>query len=249
MKRLFIGIVATFLVVGIITLVFQRQTEARLRDEIGRLRRENSALDRLGRENRRLAESQVPHEELERLRNDQGDLQQMRAAYATLKTRMRVQTLGRAVHEPPKPLASGMTPVESLANAGTATPDAAARSFFWAVAQIDPDAMAKQLVFSADSRAKADTLFASLDEATRKVLGTPERMMATFFVEMYGRTTGLQVLGCDLNPSSDTAWWKAKIQTATGRLHDVDFPVQRSIDGWHVVILPYWIDGWSQYLH
>ena len=237
------------LAVGIVTLLFQRQAQARLRDDIARLRRQNSAMDRLRRENQRLAVSLVPSEELERLRHDQSDLQRMRAAIATLKAHVRLQTLARAVNDPAKPLAPGMTPVESLTNAGMGTPDAAARSFFWAVAQIDPDAMAKQLTFSGDARAKVAALFASLDEATRKEIGTPERLMATFFVEMYGRTTGLQVLGCDQSQSPDWVVWRAKVQTASGRLHDVDFPVQRSADGWHEVILAPWIDNWSQYLH
>ena len=249
MKKLSIGVVVTLLAVGIITLVHQRQTHARLRDDIARLRRQNSAIDRLRRENQRLAGSLVPPEELKRLRSDQDDLQQMRAAIATLKTRVRVQTLGRTVNDPAKPLAPGMTPIESLTNAGMGTPDAAARSFFWAVAQIDPDAMAKQLVFYGDARAKVDALFASLDEPTREKIGSPERMMATFFVEMYGRTTGLQLLGYDQSQSPDWVVWRAKVQTTSGRLHDVDFPVQRSADGWHEVILAPWVDDWSHYLH
>ena len=38
------------------------------------------------------------------------------------------------------------------------------------------------------------------------------------------------------------------MQTAGGRLRDVDFPIQRTADGWREVIEAFWIDNWSQYL-
>ena len=34
----------------------------------------------------------------------------------------------------------------------------------------------------------------------------------------------------------------------SGRLRDVDFPIQRTADGWREVIEAFWIDNWSQYL-
>jgi hypothetical protein len=248
MRKLAIGIFATLLVAGIFTLLLQRETQARLRDEIARFCRQNSALGRIRRENQRLAESQIPSAELARLRNDQRDLPQMRSALASAKLQLMMQTQFQAANGPPKPLAGGMTPVASLTDAGQGTPHAAAQSFFWAVGQIDPDAMAKQLEFAAEARAKADALFASFDEATRQRIGTPEKMMAIFFVEMYGRTTGLQVLGYNQAQAADWGAWRVKVQTASGRLHDVDFPVHQSADGWHEVILPHWIDDWSRYL-
>ena len=248
MKKRSIWLFGALLAAGVIQFALQQQAQARLRDEIAVLGRQKPAWARLRRENQRLTASLVPREELERLRREQSELEHLRAALATTRTRIKVQAEAHAANDPPKPLAPGMTPVASLTIAGLDTPTAAVLSFFWAVAQIDADALAKQLVFSPDARIKAEALFASLDEASRQRLGTPEKMMGVFFVEMFARTSGLQIVGYDPTPPPDFSAWRAKVQTAGGRLRDVDFPIQRTADGWREVIEAFWIDNWSQYL-
>ena len=140
-----------------------------------------------------------------------------------------------------------MISVESLLNAGAATPAAAAQTFFWAVTQVDPDAMAKQLVFGDDSRPKADALFASLDATTRERIGTPEKLLSMFFTALYGRVTGLQMVDLD-RLAPDAQGWNVKVQTASGKLSEVGFPLRRLGDGWREEVPVGMVDYCSYYL-
>lgn len=248
MRRVAIGILATVLAAGAIAFLAGSQARARLRAEIALLRRENSTSARLQRDNQRLRAALVTPEELQRMRDHQANLGNMRSALAAAQMQLRVQAQARTVNDPPQPLAPGMTPLTGLTETGQATPQAAAQSFFRAVAQIDPDALAKQLEFDDDARKKANDLFNSYDEATRQRIGSPERMMAIFFAEYYGRVAGMQTPDYLQSPAPDWGYWRAKLQTSSGRLNEAYFPVHRSPDGWREVILPFWIDGWSQYL-
>jgi type II secretory pathway pseudopilin PulG len=252
MKKLAVGILATLLAAGIIQLALQRQAQAPLRDEISRLHRQSRTIDRMRQENQHLAGFAVPPVELENLRNDQQELARRRAELVILKNRLQTPVRARTVNDTAnaplsKPLAPGMMPLENLANAGTGTPLAAAQTFFWAVAQVDPDVMVNQLVFSEASRAKAEKLLAALDDDTRAKMDTPEKLMALYLVGLLGRVSGVQVLGQE-DQGADRAVWNVKLQMASGRLKDFSFPVQRSADGWREEIPAGMIDHWSYYL-
>jgi len=233
---------------GSIAFVAGYRQQGRLEAEIARLQRQNSALDRLRREHQRLTASRVPPDELQRLRDHQANLGHLRAALATVRAKLEAQAETQTATEPPKPLAAGMIPVIGLPDAGQATPQAAVQSFFRAVGQVDPDALARQIEFDDAARTKANDLFNSYDDATRQRIGSPERMMAIFFAEYYGRVTGMQSPDFFQSPTPDWGVWRAKVQTSSGRVHDADFPVHRSADGWHEVITVPWIDNWSNYL-
>jgi hypothetical protein len=252
MTRLFLGTLLALLAAGLITLVVQRQSQSELRNEITALRRDGGEINRLRRENQRLTGRRVPPEELESLRSEQRELARLRSQAAELKDYLQLASRDQAPsREKPaptlKPLASGMIPVESLTDAGGATPAAAVQTFFWAVAQADPDAVAKQLVFGDAARTKADALFASLDAATRERIGTPEKLLAMFFTTLYGRVTGLQTVDLD-KLSPDAPVWNVKVQTASGKLSDVGFPLRRLSDGWREEVPVGMVDYCSYYL-
>jgi len=248
MRRITIGFLAAILAGGAIALVLEREAQARLRTEIAVLRRANSASNQLQQDNQLLTAAQVTPEELQRLCDNQANLENMRSTLAAAQRQLRVQAQAQTVNDPPKPLAAGMTSVANLPDAGQATPEAAAQSFFRAVAQIDPDALADQLEFDDDGRKKANALFNSYDEATRRRIGSPERMMAIFFAEYYGRVTGMQTPDYLQSPTPGWGYLRMKLQTSSGRLHDAYFLVHQSASGWHEVVQGYWIDNWSQYL-
>ena len=248
MTRLSIGVLFALLAAGLITLAVQHQSQSRLRTEITALRREGGEIARLRRDNLRLAELQVLPDELRNLRDKESEVARLRSQAAVLKDYL--QLAPRPEPPPPpsaKPLASGMIPVDDLLNAGAATPAAAARTFFWAVAQVDPDAMAKQLVFGDAARTKADALFASLDATTRERIGTPEKLLSMFFTALYGRVTGLQTVDLD-RLAPDAPVWNVKVQTASGKLSDVGFPLRRAGDGWREEVPVGMVDYCSYYL-
>ena len=252
MKKRFIGVLLPLLAAGLITLAVQRQSESRLRNEIAALHREGEEVSRLRRDNQRLTGSLVPTDELESLQTAERELARLRREAATLKDYLQLAARDRPPNRekpaaPPRPLPPGMIPMDDLTNAGTATPAAAARTFFWAIAQVDPDALASQLVFGEAARAKADALFASLDAATRERIGTPEKLLAVFFTSLYGRVTGLQ-LADQGNQAPDAPGWNVKVQTASGKLSEVTFPVRRLGDSWREEVPEGMVNYCSYYL-
>ena len=247
MKRLAIGAVITLLSGGAVALVLQHQAQARLRDEIASLRRQASQIGRLQREHQRLTGLLVPQEELDNLRDDQQELARLRPQLVSLKVHVQAEVLAQSVRGPPKPLAPGMVPLENLVDAGAGIPAAAAQTFFWAVAQVDPDTMAKQLVLGDAARAKAEALLAALDPTTREKMGTPEELMAVYLLGLLGRVSGVQVLG-QKEFGADRAVWNAKLQMASGRLNDFGFALRRTADGWREEIPAGMVDHWSNYL-
>jgi hypothetical protein len=240
MTKLSIGVFFALLAAGLITLAVQRQSQSRLRTEITALRREGGEVSRLRRENQRLSGTLVPPDELKSLRAEETELARLRGQAAALKDYFQLASADQAPPSPAaKPLTPGMISVESLLNAGAATPAAAAQTFFWAVTQVDPDAMAKQLVFGDDSRPKADALFASLDATTRERIGTPEKLLSMFFTALYGRVDRL---------APDAQGWNVKVQTASGKLSEVGFPLRRLGDGWREEVPVGMVDYCSYYL-
>ncbi|HTX64676.1 MAG TPA: hypothetical protein VMD31_02820 [Opitutaceae bacterium] len=253
MRKLALAILIALLAAGAVVLRQQSRTQARWREDIARERREHAALDRLRRDNESLAAALAPPRELAARRKSQdevkGDLERLRNGVTGLKQRLQWLQQINAALGPPKPLAAGMTPVEKLTNAGAATPTDAAQSFFWAVAQADPDAMARQIEFTDDARLKAQALFAQLSDAARAQFGSPEKIMAIYLTSMYGRATGYQLATTSYSPqAADYGGWKVTLQTASGSLHDVSFAVHRMPDGWHEVIAVGWVDEAARYL-
>jgi hypothetical protein len=252
MTRFSIGVLFALLLAGAITLVVQRQSQSKLRGEINSLRRENKEIGRLRRDNQRLTGTLEPPGELEILRNEQKELARLRSEAATLKEYLQLVSREQTpkTENPPsaaKPLVPGMIPVESLRNAGAETPAAAAQTFFWAVAQADPDALAKQLVFADAARSKAEELFGSLDAATQERIGTPEKLMALYFTTQYGRVTGFQIGDPDsLGP--EMTGWVVKVQTVSGKLSEVWFPIRHSGDGWREEVPAWMVYACSLYL-
>jgi hypothetical protein len=246
--RLFIGALFALLAAGLITLAVQRQSQSKLRSEVAALRREGREINRLRHDSQRLAGTLVSPEELRNLRDEETELARLRSEAATLKDYLQMASADQAPPPPTaKPLNPGMLPVESLTNAGAATPAAAAQTFFWAVAQVDPDAMAKQLVFGDAARTKADALLASLYATTRERIGTPEKLMAMFFTALLGRVTGLQTGDLEkLGPAAPV--WIVKVQTASGKLSDVGFPLRHLGDSWREEVPEGMVSYCSYYL-
>ncbi|HTT55663.1 MAG TPA: hypothetical protein VMF63_01020 [Opitutaceae bacterium] len=253
MQKPALALLLALLAAGVFVLRQQSRTQARWREDIAREQREHTALDRLRRDHESLAAALAPPDDLAARRDEQRQLEHelggLRANLTAQQQRLAQLTRMNSALGPAKPLAPGMTPVDQLTNAGAATPTDAAQSFFWAVAQADPDAMARQIEFTDDARSKAQALFAQLSEAARAQFGSPERIMAIYLTSMYGRATGYQLMTAESGShAADEGGWKATLQTASGSLHEVSFAVHRTTDGWHEVIGSGWVDEAARYL-
>jgi len=250
MNRLIPAISVTLLVTGVLILRHQASEHARLLETIAQLRREHAAVDRLHRENAALTPAPVAPSAAAESGQEEAELEHLRPALDKLRQQLDWQLQMNAALGPPKALAPGMTPIDKLINAGAANPTDAAQSFFWAVAQADPDAMARQIEFTDDARLKAQALFAQLSDAARAQFSSPEKIMAIYLTSKYGRATGYQLTATDVGSQSpDNGGWKVTLQTASGSQHDVAFAVHRTTGGWHEVITTGSVDEAARYLH
>jgi RNA polymerase sigma factor (sigma-70 family) len=146
MTKLKLGIIGAIVVAGVTApWVIQHQAEVRLRQENLVLRQQVDELGKLAAENERLTRLlsgvQAPTDvsrELLRLRGEIGVLRQQN------------QDLTRLFSQNPKAALSqsgDFEPISSLADAGSATPEAAAETFSWAVITGNTDKLAEVLIW------------------------------------------------------------------------------------------------------
>lgn len=230
-------------------LLVQRQTAARWRGVVDDLRWQNREASHLRKQNVQLTLWTVPTNDLVAWRRDEAALPSERRRLEVLKYRLAFEARARLTNAPPAPLAAGLIPITALPDAGTSTPEAAAQTFFRAIGKMEPAAVAANLEITKDARTKIDPAFNAMEQASRQSIGGPKELVALLMVEMFSRATGMQVEGCTYDPqTTGRAVWNAKLQTASGRLHDISFPVQMTPSGWHEVITAAWLDRWSDYL-
>ena len=220
--------------IGLGVFFWQRQTQAHLRDELNALHASSSAVARL---QPRLTANQPHADELAQLRRDQRELAELRRELADLKhQRSAASVTSETSASDRKPLPPGMTPVENLANVGSATPAAASQTCFWLIAQADVSALSKMLTIrNPETRAKADALLAAMDEKKREELGSPEALIALYLVAMNGRLSGVQMVEQSTgNP--DVTFCYATVQTQSGQLSKQGFTAIRTDAGWRMMV-------------
>ena len=220
--------------IALAAFLWQRQTQARLRDELNALHESSSAAVRL---QPRLTEIQPHADELAQLRRDQRELTELRRELANLKNQ---RSAASATAEPSasdrKPLLPGMTPVENFTNVGNATPAAAFQTYFWLIAQADVSALSKMLVLeNPATREKADALMAAMDGKSREELGSAEALIALYLTAIHGRLSGVQMIEQSMR-DPDVAICIAMVQTRSGQLSKQEFNPRRSDDGWRIVV-------------
>jgi hypothetical protein len=71
--------------------------------------------------------------------------------------------------------------------------------------------------------------------------------MAMFFTTLYGRVSGLKMVDLD-RLAPDAPVWNVKVQTASGKLSEVGFPLRRAGDGWREEVPVGMVDYCSYYL-
>ena len=164
---------------GGLALWWQRESQVRLRRDLGALREENHELTRLREENRQLAATEPTATELNNLRADHAAIPSLRAEIDAMRERMRRAAEKSAAPSPERFTAGSKVSAADWKNAGMATPRAALETMLWAAAGGDIDTFASCL-FLGEGRLRqpAVALLESLPADKRAQYGTPERLVA-----------------------------------------------------------------------
>lgn len=218
----------------------QMQAGVELRTEIAGLR---DQVDRIGRER---TASPAPKAEGATapivVTADKDELAKLRAEVAALQKQ--AKEFGRVVQQAQQAQAAQkaaaeiptkLTAVAQLKNAGKASANATAETFFWAAAAGDVDTLAGTFALTDTARAKADAWFAGLSEATRRQYGTPERLMALMIARDAAQLTGMQVLG-ERAVTDDNVGVRIRFGTEQGAVKDDNYFFRRGADGWRLVV-------------
>ena len=174
-----------FLIIAVIGgsgLGLWRQSElrARLRRELGPLREEHDAMERVREENRTLTMGQPSATELARLRDSQGTTAELRAEIARLQAKTRTAEEKLAAVSVERFVPGAKVSTTEWRNAGSDTWMATLETVLWAAAGGDLDAFAGNLLLSNRTKSQAIALLEKLPSALRQQLGTPEKLVAFF---------------------------------------------------------------------
>jgi hypothetical protein len=158
----------------------------------------------------------------------------------------------------PHPLATGLKPIENFARATRDTPRATLESLDWAAAGGNVAAVSDLLTFPAETRQKAEKLFANLPDATRAQYGTPEQLLATLVtattavagMQVLSERPGAHAVGFDAALADDSSYRTLHTQTqySDGRVRENDVVLQQGSGGWNVVFPPWLVDKTAEML-
>jgi RNA polymerase sigma factor (sigma-70 family) len=146
------------------------------------------------------------------------------------------------------PLANGLTPVETLGNAGRATPRSTFATQLWAARTGDIALEASTLAFGAEARAKLEAVEAGLPEAMRAEYDTPEKLMAYMLAGSPHPVGGMEVLGevdVDANDVTLQTEWQHVDDSV---IHQSEINLQQNADGWKMVVPLTLVNRASAYL-
>jgi hypothetical protein len=146
------------------------------------------------------------------------------------------------------PLAHGLTRVETLGNAGRATPRNAFATQLWAARTGDIALEASAITFGAEARAKLEALESTLPDALRSEYDTPEKLMAFMLAGSPHPVGGMAVLGevqVDANDVTLQTEWQ---HVDDDIVHQAEVNLRQDADGWKMVVPITLVDRASAYL-
>jgi uncharacterized protein YoxC len=144
-------------------------------------------------------------------------------------------------------VATKLVPVNEWKNAGRATPGSTAETVLWAAAGGDVATIANAITLTDSARQKAEAIFARLSEQTRAEYGNVDNLAALMIAKDAATVTGMQVLG-QRELSNDQVVVRMRFGNEEGKTKDQALPLQRSADGWKVIITDDPIDKWARQL-
>lgn len=236
MTKLQTGAVLAMVAAGAAGLIWQYRTNARLEARLAdlpALRAENA---RLRGESRRLEQASA---EVEHLRAEHAELVRLRGKLAAPPAPGATGAV---------PLAAGLTPVESLGNAGRATPRAAFATQLWAARTGDVALEASAIMLSPEGRARLEALMAALPDDVRARYEPPEKLMALALADSPHPVGGMQVLGETTQDPDDVTLQTAWQHADDSLVHHSDVQMHLTADGWKLVVPPILVNLGANFL-
>lgn len=234
-----IGLAAGLLAVG---LWLQHQTTAQLRRELALVHEQQREVAAAKADHARLIAAATPDVEVQRLRDDRAALGRLRAELEDLKSR----AAAKAAKVDPPAKSPRWIPASEWKNAGRATPAATIETALWAAAGGDLDALAGALRMEDAVRAKAVAILAGLPTPTRAQYRTPEHFAALFTAKDIPTESSMQITG-QKELGADQVSVAVMLQGGT-RAQGRVIMLQRSIDGWQLVVPEGAIDKYAAML-
>lgn len=179
--------------------------------------------------------SGAPSADLTALREEMAALRKSTQSLSQLAAAAQAATALKNMSDAASSVATQLIPSSSWKNAGKATPEAATETVLWAALGGDVDTLSNSLVFTPSAREKAEAWFASLPESTRQQYGSAEKVMALMIAKDAASLSGMQVLGAkEITP--DNVGVRIRFASSEGKTKDDNFLMQRSNDGWRLVL-------------
>jgi len=147
------------------------------------------------------------------------------------------------------PLASGLTPVESLGNAGRATPRAAFATQLWAARTGDIGLEASLITFGPEARAKLEALAQTLPPEMRAEYDTPEKLMAFMLAGSPHPVGGMQVLSEVAQGPDDVTLQTEWQHVDDDIVHQSEANFHQDADGWKLVVPMSLVNRAANYLN
>jgi RNA polymerase sigma factor (sigma-70 family) len=243
MTKLQVGLALALAAAGTAGLVWQHQANTRLQAEVAAMRTEVAENTRLRAENETLARQAAAAVTVR-----PGQVSATKSSGETAGTTGRRP--GPAAQKPYSgvPLAAGLSPVESLGNAGRATPRAAFATQLWAARTGNSELEATAITFGPEARAKLVALAAELPVSLTSEYDTPEKLMAFILAGSHHPVGGMQVLG-ETTQSDDDVTLQTQWQHVDDDIvHQSDIQFHRADDGWKMVVPVVLVDRAAAYL-
>ncbi len=249
------------------TLRWQSSQAADLRREADALREQTTERAWLEAEHARLVTLQPTEAELAALREDRAALEKLQQELQELqKARAPATQADRQTMRPDPPV----IPAAEWKSVGRATPAATIETLLWARSHGNVDVIAAGLAFESDAaRSQAESLLPSLPPEWGTHLGSPERLLALLAARDggYDSLTGMQIVAEQAVDADSFERYKTRHPDATGlsfisvnfhresnsggprrsaSLQRKSLMMQRSFDGWKLVVPTAIIDSYAE---
>jgi hypothetical protein len=225
------------------TIVLVKMDNARLRKRVALAQQEATRVTRLREENARtrLLLAQADAAEAVASSAVRTEADQLRAeiarwekdAHAAFVRERKKAATDADVLSNNRDLRRGLVRLEHVTTAGRATPDAAFQTLVWSALKGDAATLESVIALPEQAREKAAALITGLPE-TARAAWTPEKLAALFFT---GFLNEVPAAAIDSVTSLDADHATLTVRLRNGQKENtVPFGVERSSDGWRVVM-------------
>ncbi len=227
---------------------YRAKTEAEA--EAFALRVRHDEVERLTKENHRLASALPNESDLETLRRERATAAQLQGELTQLQQRAEAERAAAAAQA--KKLAElpairrGVLSASDWHDVGRATPEAALETALWAAAGGRIDRFAESFSYGPGAKEKAETLFASLPEAMRSEFGSVDKLIALMSVQRVP-IGGAQVMTVEKTTEGVTLGTRLIDPVGPKRLSNLTF--RQEGNAWKLVVPAEAVDAYARKLN